>query len=131
MQVVMQVGQKGKPKIYELTKDKANLLIKFAEFLVDDPVDVNSPDDIKFFESEIIRALKTKRTKSGNSLRTIIDRNDTTKEKEDSNPLYSYEDGKKEFQRIKKSIESGLNDAKNIISGKKQGKLLSDLLNEE
>ena len=43
----------------------------------------------------------------------------------------SYEDGKKEFERIKKSIESGLNDAKNIISGKKQGKHLTDLLNED
>jgi hypothetical protein len=84
MQVIIKLGKKGKPRTFEITRVKANLLIKFAEFLSDD-----------------------------------------------NSPLMSYEDGKKEFERIKKSIESGLIDAKNIISGKKQGKLLSDLLNEE
>ena len=84
MQVIVKVGQNGKPRTFELTRVKFNLLIKFIQFLSDD-----------------------------------------------NSPLMSYEDGKKEFERIKKSIESGLNDAKNIISGKKQGKHLTDLLNED
>lgn len=84
MQVIVKVGKNGKPRTFELTRVKFNLLIKFIQFLSDD-----------------------------------------------NSPLMSYEDGKKEFERIKKSIESGLNDAKNIISGKKQGKHLTDLLNED
>ena len=76
MQVLIQIGTKGRPKTFELTRGKAGLLMKFANFLADDFIDENSPDYKRFFEGEVIRAMKTKRTKSGNSLRGIIDEND-------------------------------------------------------
>ena len=70
MQVIIKVGQKGKPRTFEITRVKANLLIKYAEFLSDD-----------------------------------------------NSPLMSYEDGKKEFQRIKKSIEFAALKLLNLLIG--------------
>jgi len=72
MQIVIQTGSNGKPKIFELTKDKVSFLMQFVNYLADEVVDENSESYKKFFEAEIKKAMKTKRVKSGNSLREII-----------------------------------------------------------
>jgi hypothetical protein len=72
MQILIQTGRTAKPKIYELTKDKVAFLLKFMDYLADDNIDENNAEYKKFFENEVKKALKTKRVKSGNSLRDII-----------------------------------------------------------
>ena len=72
MQILIQTGHKTKPKVYELTKDKVKFLLQFVDYLADDLIDENSDDYKKFFENEVKKAMKTKRVKSGNSLRNII-----------------------------------------------------------
>jgi hypothetical protein len=73
MQVVIQTSKKEKPKIFELTKDKVKFLMQFVNYLADDVIDENSESYKMFFEDKIKNAMKTKRIKSGNSLRDIIE----------------------------------------------------------
>ena len=72
MQILIQTGNTVKPKVYELTKDKINFLLRFVNYLADDFVNEDSPAYKKFFENEVKKAMKTKRMKSGNSLRNIV-----------------------------------------------------------
>jgi hypothetical protein len=72
MQIVIQTNLSNKPKVFELTEDKFRFLMQFVDYLADDIVDENSVEYKQFFENEIHKAMKTKRIKSGNSLREII-----------------------------------------------------------
>lgn len=72
MQILIQTGVSTKPKVFEISKEKAKLLIEMAGYLADDSIDENSADYKKFFEGEVKKAMQTKRVKSGNSLRSII-----------------------------------------------------------
>ncbi len=72
MQVAIQTGIASKPKVFELSKDKVKFLIQFVNYLADDFVDENSSEYKLFIEGEIKNALKTRRVKSGNSLREIL-----------------------------------------------------------
>ena len=72
MQILIQAGQTAKPSLYELSSDKVEFLFKFIDYLADGTIDENSNDYKKFFENEVKKAMKTKRVKSGNSLRSIV-----------------------------------------------------------
>jgi len=72
MQILIQAGHTTKPRIYELIKEKVTFLLQFVDYLADDFIDENTADYKKFFETELKKAIKTQRVKSGNSLRSII-----------------------------------------------------------
>jgi len=72
MQILIKTGITTKPKVYELTKEKVKFLLQFVDYLADETVDENSEAYKKFFEDQVQKAVKTKRVKSGNSLREII-----------------------------------------------------------
>ena len=72
MQLLIQTGASTKPKVYELSKEKAKLLIEMAGYLAENFVDENSPEYKRFFEGEVKNAMQTKRVKSGNSLRSLL-----------------------------------------------------------
>ena len=72
MQLIVQSSVSAKPKVFEVSKEKAKLIIEMIGYLADDSIDENSADYKKFFEGEVKKAVQTKRVKSGNSLRSII-----------------------------------------------------------
>lgn len=72
MQVSIQTGRSGKPKVFEFSKDKVEFLMQFVNYLADNTIDEKSEEYKQFFEAELKKAMRTRRAKSGNSLRSII-----------------------------------------------------------
>lgn len=72
MQIAIQTGTTKQPLIFELSKEKVKFLIQFVNYLADDSIEEQSPEYKLFMENILKKAMKTKRVKSGNSLREII-----------------------------------------------------------
>jgi len=72
MQIAIQTGTTKQPLIFELSKEKVKFLIQFVNYLADDSIEEQSPEYKLFMENILKKAMKTKRVKSGNSLREIL-----------------------------------------------------------
>ncbi len=72
MEIAISSGRSSKPKIYKLSREKYKVVIELLDFIADDIVNENSKEYKLFLGEEIKKALKTRRVKSGNSLRDII-----------------------------------------------------------
>ena len=72
---IMQVGIQSnefKPMIFNMSKDKVNILLKFIDAFTEDKIDESSDDYKNFISEQIDKSLKTRRVNSGNSIREII-----------------------------------------------------------
>jgi hypothetical protein len=72
MQIGLQTNLNSKPLVYQMSKEKVNILLKFIDTFADEKIDENNEDYKNFLVEEINKKKKSKRVASGNSLREII-----------------------------------------------------------
>lgn len=72
MQIGLQTNLNSKPLVYQMSKEKVNILLKFIDTFADEKIDENNEDYKNFLIEEINKKKKSKRVASGNSLREII-----------------------------------------------------------
>ena len=73
MQIGIQTNTNIKPIVFEMSKEKINILMKFIHTFAKEKINENSEEYRRFLSDEIIKSLKTKRVSSGNTLREIIE----------------------------------------------------------
>jgi hypothetical protein len=72
MQIGLQTNLNSKPLVYQMSKEKIDILLKFIDTFADEKIDENNEDYKNFLVEEINKNKKSKRVASGNSLREII-----------------------------------------------------------